>query len=79
VQPTNQQGDAVMNVHFFTEMFWLKGSFPEIWCIKEMRPECIKITWTGGFGDVKAVHGGWLIPKFEESRRDVNEKADMFL
>jgi hypothetical protein len=78
VQPTNQQRDAVMNVHFSMEMFWLKGSCPEIWCIKEMRPECVKITRTGGFGDAKAVHRGWLIPKFEESRRDVDEKADMF-
>jgi hypothetical protein len=36
--------DAVTNVHFFTQMYWLEKSFPEICRIKEMRPKSLKIT-----------------------------------
>ncbi|KAF8967017.1 hypothetical protein BDZ97DRAFT_1756108 [Flammula alnicola] len=41
---THEQQDAVANVHFFTQLYWLEGTFSEVCKIPQMRPKHIKIT-----------------------------------
>jgi hypothetical protein len=41
---TDEQKDAVTNVHFFTRLLWLEGSFPDVCAVKEMRPRSVKLT-----------------------------------
>jgi len=62
---TEEQKDAVTNVHFFTEMFWLEGSFPNLCAVKWMRPRSIKLTirhsnwWFWGNNAKLRLEEGW--------------------
>jgi len=39
-----KQRDAVQRVHFFTQLYWLRASFPSVCNLKVVRPRSITVT-----------------------------------
>ncbi|KAG7441502.1 uncharacterized protein BT62DRAFT_937016 [Guyanagaster necrorhizus] len=74
---TKEQQDVIDCVHFFTQLYWLEGTFPAACSIAEMRPRKVKITirhsdwWYWENNHLLVLKDGWtneirLLKRLEE-------------